>query len=230
MTKKIGILVFVVCLIVAQGCIPSLHPLYTADKIVYLDILEGVWEDQPGDVQIRTNEKIMGEEKDVIVTMKDDGSSKPAIWDFSNNDEGGYLLIHQDDNGIKAAFDVFVVKLGNDYFLDFYPTDMPDEGNSISDIFDDGQNDLMVFHLLRVHTFAKLEINGDEIEIKLFDPDFLDKLLEQRKVRIKHELLVDGNYVLTAQPDELQKFVEKYAANNKLYIEDAIVLNKAKRK
>ncbi len=226
MKKKIGFLVFVVCLVLAQGCIPSLHPLYTKDKIIYLNELEGVWTDKPGGVQIHKKEKVMGEEKEVTVTMKNDEADMPTVWDFRKNSDGGYFLVHQDEKGIKAAFDVYVVKLGGGYFMDFYPADFPSEESNGPDVLDFKPNSFQVFHLLPVHTFAKLIITEGEVKINLFDPDFIGKLLEQRKIRIKHELLVDGGYVLTAQPDELQKFVEKYADNDELYVDGAVVLNK----
>ena len=218
-----AILIFVFLI---QSCIPSLHPLYTKDKIVYLEQMEGVWSDQPGDVKIEKRQKVMGEEKNVVVTINAEETDRPEIWDFRKDDDG-YVLIHQDSKGRKAAFEVFVVKLGDDYFMDFYLSDFPKGESPIpSDVLDHKENDLAVNHLLPVHTFAKLIVDDNEVKIRMFDPEFLEKLFKQRQIRIKHEVINDDTYVLTAQPEELQKFVEKYADENEAYIDDLIVLHK----
>ena len=209
----------------SQSCIPSIHPLYTKDKIVYLNLLEGIWTDEPGDVQLKKHMTPQGEKKDIEVTIHEDGSDQAEIWDFRKKDDNGYLLIHQDGKGRKAAFEVFVVKLGDDHFMDFFPIDLPKEVGE--DAYHKFTNDMATSHLMLVHTFAKLIIINDEIKIEMFDPDFLERLFEQRQIRIKHEELGDGGYVLTAQPEELQKFVEKYADHKEAFIEDMIVLNKA---
>ena len=214
-----------ICLfLLLQGCIPSLHPLYTKDKIVYLELLEGVWADQQEDTELQS---LTGKEKDDVATIKNNGSALADIWDFRKNDDNGYLLIHQDNKGRKAAFDIYVVKLGDDYFMDFYMRDLPkNEAGAFSDVLNNNENDLAVYHTILVHTFAKLIVVKDEVKIKMFDPDFLEKLFKQRQIRIKHEQLDDGQIVLTAQPEELQKFVEKYADHNEAYIDDVIVLSK----
>ncbi len=227
MKSRTAICASVLLIFLVQSCIPSLHPLYTKDKIVFLDQLVGVWTDQPGEVEVNKRQTINGKERDVTVTLHVDESSKAAVWDF-RKEEDGYLLIHQDGKGRKAAFEIFVVKLGDDYFMDFYLTDFPkgEKPNLSDDIFDVQKNELAAYHVIPVHTFAKLIIIGDEVKIKMFDPDFLEKLFKQRQIRIKHEVLEDG-YVLTAPPEELQKFVEKYADHHEAYFRDVIVLNKA---
>ncbi len=226
MKNVIGVLIAITIVFLMQSCIPSLHPLYTADKKVYLEQLEGIWSNFPMDVQLNTTQTETGSKIDAIVKTNDEGAGRAEVWNFRKNDSDGYLLIHQDNDGFKAAFEVNLVKLDGAYFMDFYPTDMPEKSKSITDIFKDEKNDMLAYHLLPVHTFAKLVIEKDEIKIKLFDPDFLDKLLNERKVRIKHEALTDGGFVLTAQPEELQKFVEKYASNEELYINEVIALEK----
>jgi hypothetical protein len=139
------------------------------------------------------------------------------------------LLIQEDQKGRKAAFDIFVVKLGNEYFMDFYPANFPKGESPYSDNnIDHRENELASYHFLPVHTFAKLEVNGETISIKMFDPDFLDNLFKHRQIRIKHERIDDGSYVLTAQPEELQKFVEKYSGHQEAFIDEVTILNKLK--
>ncbi|MEO1263397.1 MAG: hypothetical protein AAFZ15_31595 [Bacteroidota bacterium] len=230
MKPRIFVLFALLIIVFAQSCIPSIHPLYTKDKIVYLDILEGVWTDEFGDVQVKKFQTTSGEEREITITLADDDGVMPEVWDFRKNEDNGYLLIHSDDKGRKAAFDVYIVKLGGDYYMDFFLTDLPEKdrtkSSDLTNMFDSKVNDLAAIHTLPVHTFAKLIIVNEEVKIKMFDPDFLEKLFKQRQIRIKHEQLDDGGYVLTAQPEELQKFVEKYGDHKEAFIHDLIALQK----
>lgn len=193
-----------------NSCIPSLQPLYTADKLVLLNGLTGVWQADKGE------------------TDQNGKSKKPEVWTFRKGEDKSYLLIHEDEEGLVAAFDVHVVKLGNHYFMDFFPGNLPDDENvnSIGKIFKDPSqmNGFLKYHLLAVHTFAKVELSGKTLKINMFDPDFLKNLLERQQIRIKHEKTENG-YILTAPSTDLQKFVEKYAEEKEAFLDDPVVLN-----
>lgn len=152
---------------------------------------------------------------------------KPEHWTFKQGEEKGYLLIHVDGVGHLAAFDVHVVKLGSHYFMDFYPTNMPDKNNSdlIGNVtgFPEKMNSFLEIHLLAVHTFAKVELSGKSLKISMFDPDFLKNMLENQQIRIKHEKSEDG-YLLTASPTDLQKFAEKYAEVDEAFLDEPLML------
>lgn len=213
--------------ILVSSCIPSLHPLYTKDKIVYLRQLEGEWVDFAKEIEFSRKQKVLGEEKDVTVTIHDDHSLAAPIWHFMKAEDNGYLLIHQDEKGRKAAFDVYVVQLGKDYFLDFYLAELPkSEKERLLDVNLPDLNQMASYHKLPVHTFAKLIIVNDEIKIKMFDPDFLSQLLKNRQIRIKHEALENGDFVLTAPSEDLQKFVSKYTNHKDAYFDEVIALTK----
>jgi len=226
MKKKIGILTALFSLVFLIGCIPSLHPLYTKDKMAYLDLLEGVWADQPARVHLLENPDKEALQREYILDAGEEGQSNPSVWDFSNNSDGGYELIYQDEDGVPAAFDVYMVKLGESYFLDLFPSTIKHDQETSLGFLKNDQNDLMAFHLLPVHTFAKLSVNGDAIQIDMLDPEFVDNLQADGQLDLKHETLSDGNIVLTAQPADLQQFVAKYADDRNLYLDDPIVLNR----
>jgi hypothetical protein len=102
-----------------------------------------------------------------------------------------------------TEFHLHLVKLGNNVFIDLTP-----EVWQMNDTF-------LAVHLMSVHTFAKIDI-GNKIEINWFDSEFLQKLFDENKIRIKHEN--NGIYtLLTARPEELQKFVIKYANEDKAF-------------
>lgn len=228
MKKVLRFTVWVISLFFIQSCIPSLHPLYTSDKLVRVEALEGVWKDIQGEKKIQKREKVLGEEKDVVITLPADDTSLSSMWDFRRKDDGQFLLIHTDDSGKKAAFDIHIIRLGGDLYMDFYPAELPkEEREKDLGMFESPYNDLFSYHILPVHTFAKLKLDGDSLKIMMFDPDFLEKLLERRQIRIKHEKLEEGGYVLTAPSEELQKFVEKYGNEKEAYIRDMVSLTKA---
>ena len=211
MKKKIAAAAFAAAFFLLGGCIPSLHPLYTKDKLVEVKELSGLWTpENQGNFQVSYKSE----------------SGQPESWKFNYVGDKAYRLIHQDEQGVQAAFDVHVIKLGKNYFIDFYPSNS-EEGLSpvVSDIYK--MNSMQQVHLLPVHTFAKLELTSTEMKISMFDPDFVGDLLEHQQIRIKHENTANG-FVLTASSEELQKFAEKYADNKEAFLEPTVLQNKMK--
>jgi len=74
------------------GCVPSLHPLYTADTLVYDPDIVGTWQ-------------------------QDD-----ERWEFVGNpDEKSYQLTIIDSDGKRNPLIAHLVKVGDQQFLDLYP-------------------------------------------------------------------------------------------------------------
>jgi hypothetical protein len=170
------------------GCsIYSLHPLYNASTLIFDTKLIGIWVDNDG------NE--WNFEK--AIKFDDNEIQKLGL------NENSYFLTYTENNK-QAQLYAHIVKLENNLFLDLYPADNYDEQIG---------NDLLAGHLLPIHTFAKIEINRNDIIIHPFDVEWVDNLFEQKKIRIAHE---DVEYfglslrVLTASTAELQKFISKY--------------------
>ena len=65
--------------------------------------------------------------------------------------------------------------------------------------------------MVPVHIFGKIEITDDNLIFYWFDPDYFADLIEQNKVKISH-IDNDGEILITASTDELQKFVKKYGS------------------
>jgi hypothetical protein len=89
------------------------------------------------------------------------------------------------------------------------------------------KNSFFESQFLPVHTYAKVTITGNRVELYFLDKDFLDKLLEQNTIRIKHETL-SGYKVITASTEELQKFIMKYANRRDLFEEPVVLTKKLK--
>ncbi|MFK8104927.1 MAG: hypothetical protein AB8G15_20580 [Saprospiraceae bacterium] len=176
-----------------QGCIPSLHPLYTAKDLV--------------------THKALAQQSYVGGNCE---------WEFKTIEgEKAYQLIHTENSKV-AHFKVHLVKLDEYLFFDFYPISKVSEADPISPPQIPKGNTFSEMHVVPVHSFAKAEFVEGNIVIQQFDADWLEKLFKERRIRIKHERTEKG-IVLTASTKELQKFILKYAEEDKAYTE-AIVL------
>ncbi|MBE9509960.1 MAG: hypothetical protein IMY71_03710 [Bacteroidetes bacterium] len=203
MMKTLKKTAIILAVLVIAGCIPSLHPLYTGDDLVFNPELIGEWYDNDDPEQ---------------------------TWEFTRDGENAYNLKHTDfshvtkelDTGeftndtiwFTGKFDIHLIKLGGNYFMDFYPGN-----NNQLEI-----NELLELHLFPVHTFAKVQFMENEVRIFQVDPDWIKTVIEEKKIRIKHEM-IDDAIILTASTEELQKFFTKYAEEDRAFI-DPIVLKR----
>ena len=96
MKTKISILLLYAAALILGGCIPSLHPLYTDDTLVFDEALIGKW----------------------IST----GDNDEQIWQFSKAGENEYALrILQDDQ--EGRFEAHLLELDGKTYLDLYPAE-----------------------------------------------------------------------------------------------------------
>lgn len=223
MKAKLIILTTLAIFFIFESCIPSLHPIYSTDKLVEVKELPGTWVDEASMTEDGTRKKVLEHQENFELTTTDK-NGRPETWQFNKQDGKSYLLIHTDGEGNPGAFEVHIVQLGKHLFMDFYPTDLPGEKKELFDITNSPEaNSMMAWHLLPVHTFAKLEVGKDKLKISMFDPEFLEKLLKNRQIRIKHEE-VNGGFVLTAPTADLQKFAEKYAEMDEAFLPEPVEL------
>ena len=126
-TKMLLFSLTVSTILLVQSCVPSLHPLYTSDDLVFDTRLIGEWMDS--DSIIWKFEKF--EPSNSIFPSKADRS----IDDF-------YKLTVMDEK--PAVFHVHLLQLEDYRYLDFYIRDYEVE------------NDMAELHLFPVHTFARV--------------------------------------------------------------------------
>ena len=93
--KKATTIISLGLLFLMMGCIPSLHPLYTEQDLIYDPALVGEWVGNDGKV----------------------------TWTFAKSGEKAYTLLYVDEKGKKGEFAVHLLKIGDRRFLDLYPTD-----------------------------------------------------------------------------------------------------------
>ncbi len=169
----------------------SFYPLYTEKDLFANDILTGEWfEDDDQEVKFSDGDAEWTF-KHPRIGKKEDGKvdSTAYILNIKSIEQG---------KEIESEFRVYIVELDGHYFLDFYLEDFG--GDEIT---------LATFHIVPVHTFAKITIANDKLIINWFDQDWLEELIKENKIRIHHENN-DDYILLTAKPIELQKFVTKY--------------------
>lgn len=107
-------------------------------------------------------------------------------------------------DGKKEEYLTHLVEIGDDLFLDIYPK------------VEVSSNFLMGNNYFPVHTFLKLEVTNDQLNLTFFDLEKLNKLFESNLIRIRHEM-VEGSVLITAQPEEIQKFLDKYADDKTVF-------------
>lgn len=118
-------------------------------------------------------------------------------------EEKSYRLTIGYADGKKEAYMVHLVEIGEDLFMDLYPEREFDSENVSDNYFP-------------VHTFYKVLITEEEFTMIHFDLDKLNKLFESNLIRLRHEN-VDGTILITAQPKELQKFLDKYSDDDSVF-------------
>jgi hypothetical protein len=78
--------------VLVAGCVPSLHPLYTEEDLVYDPALVGTWTEEESE----------------------------DTWTFRKVGDKSYDLIYTEE-GVPARFDAHLVRVGEFLFLDTYP-------------------------------------------------------------------------------------------------------------
>jgi hypothetical protein len=188
-----------ICLIVLSSCVvKSLHPFYTKETISFDQSFIGDWQDSK-----KGSWKVVSFKEEM---MKDNPLKKMNKEDLKIYKEyKNSYYIQRIYEGKEVNFIATPFKINNQKFLDFFPLD--------------NQNDvdnLLQSHSIYTHSLVKYDVqkNG-EIEIRWLDEDKVHALFKQKKIKIKHETIgiLNENYLLTASPKELQKFIEKYMAS-----------------
>ena len=171
------------------GCVPSIHGIATKETMVWDEDILGTWS-EPND------------------------PNKTVMWRFDKGEgEKEYGLIYVDDKGRWGRFDVALVALGEERFLDLYP-----HGDACNQM-----NSLAQVHWVPVHTFLRVEETGQQLVVRMMDPDRVKKMLEKEPALLKHEV-VDGALLLTAGTAQLQGFLRGHATD--IWTDEIVLVRK----
>ncbi len=156
--------------------VPCLHPLYADTDREFDPALVGSWTDE-----------------DAYVTFT-----------FVKQGDAAYKLTvtePEQEKPVAADFEVHLVRIGSQYFLDFYPG-APNVGD-----------DFYRLHLLPVHTIARITVEPEHLQLSLLDSAWLKKQMDNKSVQLDSNK-VDGDVILAATTEELQGFVDRFATDD----------------
>ena len=198
--KTRQLFIFAIALLIFHSCIvKSLYPFYTKDTISFDKRFLGIWQDKDPNI-----EWIIASMKDLYEVANVDlsGLSFEEV-ELYNTLKEGYFVMKMGEDEQVAAFFAMPFKVNNQLFLYFTPL----FGNHNSDR-------LVSLHEFSTHSLVKFDIKNDNsISSKWFSSEKIESLFENHKINIKHEKH-GSKYLLTASPEELQKFIAKYLVSN----------------
>ncbi|RMG66766.1 MAG: hypothetical protein D6722_14390 [Bacteroidetes bacterium] len=202
MKAKPFFFLFLLLALSLSACLTSVHPLYTPETLRSDARLLGQWHEA----------NFVTTQNGRTIQTDDNG-----FWHFDQktNEEGQTFyrltqLGEGSEEGDTAHFDVHILQLGDELFVDFYPEDVP------------MRNNFAAMMLFPGHIFARIAFEADRVHLHMFNGDWLMDLIQQNRIRISHEQSGD-RILLTASTEELQKFVQKYAGEEKAYGDEIIL-------
>lgn len=209
--KFILLLTFTTFMLTNCDVLPSAYPLYEPDDLVTVEGISGTWTNEKGTQtykvysikELHTNQALRDS---LDIQSGDDTIEKYIERGLSH----AYIITEMDSSEVKAVYLGGIVKIGNQYFADLYKYQF----FNASDF------------LYPIHLFFKAKFEHDKIILHGFSVDWINKLIKNQKVRIKHVNSMN-NFLLTAQPSVLQKFIAKYADNPKAFTDETIIYIKA---
>lgn len=200
--KKISIIIFAALLLLMPGCgLLTLHPIFTPGDLLVDNRLPGKWKTGDGYTEFEPATKVAMDE----IPEK----LRPFVNKF-------YLCTRSSDDGTKESRDLaFLVKIGNNYFIDMYPLST-DKTKNIDEFFSS--------HELKMHTISKLEFKNGSMKLIGFKDNYVEDLIKNREVRIRHSFVTapdksenQKDIVITASTKELQAFLLKYGDRKEAY-------------
>ena len=199
MKTKPVILIF--ALLLFSSCIvKSLKPFYLTQHIKFDKRLLGDW------TTGKTSTWKITSFKDTWEKENKDRSklSEDELRVYETYKDSYFVVYNKSDK--EGQFIAMPFMVGDSLFLDFTPVEYQSEE----------LNALAAQHLLKTHSAAFVDFQSDgNIKLRWLDQSVVSKLLEQGKIRIKHEVTgIDEDFVLTASSEELYRFLEKFMASD----------------
>lgn len=140
--------------------------------------------------------------EDLLGTWRE---SDDVTWQFTKGNGSYYDVVHI-SGGDTTQLNAGLGRLGDYYYLDL----SLDDAEHLSE--------MEAVHLFPTHTYSKISFRDNEITMESFgfSANWLENLIKEKRIRIKHEAIED-HVLLTASTSELQKFVLKYSDEPKAF-------------
>ena len=200
MKKFKSILVVGLFLLLSSCIVKSIQPFYLKDHIKFNEKLLGSWTTGKTSTWefLSFKESWEKDNEGDVELMKEDKEAYELYKDA--------YVVNYNSSDKEALFLVMPFMVDEHLFLDFTPFDYEDSG----------LNSLAAQHLLKTHsvTFVDFQEVGS-IKLKWLDESVVKNLINENKIRIKHEQTgIDEDLVLTASSEELYRFLQKFMASN----------------
>jgi len=148
-----------------------------------------------------------------LIGLWQDADDGDEYVSFQKYEDKKYILRYMEDNedpneSDTISYETGLLKIGDHYFIDVYP------------YYDQGmeEEDYLFRSFIPAHAVLKIEWENDVMKLYTISYDRLNELFEQNRIRIRHQMLEDY-IVITASTEELQKFLKKYADDEKAFDE-----------
>ena len=194
MKKYINAVIITLIIGLFSSCgLLTLHPIFTVNELSFDARLLGKWKAGKGGTIIqysRAEKKDLGELSD----------------DIKKHADKVYMLTMEKEGEKETRFYAFLVKLGPNYYFDYYPVEVDRTGK---------MDDFFKFHYTRLHAISRVNIVSNTfIKISEFDDSYMNKLIDTKNIRIKREK--EGN-LITASTEELKQYILKYGDVTEAY-------------
>ena len=193
---------------ILTSCLQTLHAIYTPRDLVYKKELLGKWKIENSEANETAEFSPLASAASVDLPGK-----------ISTIKEKGYLVTYKDKYGeITEQYIAFLASIGNHFYFDFYPVPGKEE---------ESLDDFYRIHFTGMHIPYRVNMQkSGGFELGQLDKGYLEKLIEQKKIRISHEKDSDGNIRVTASTQELQQYILKYGDNPEAVENDKIIFTR----
>ncbi len=211
MKKRLTLLLaLITALFMFSGCIvTSINPLYTKDTVVFEEKLLGTWKD-------------IGEHDDEMWRFTKHKGNDPAydlmiIQDYHMRgiDKMHYSIEgRQNDFAVKSEgisrFVAVLIRLDGQLYLDMYPE------------VQEGGHVWYYLHTIPVHSFMKIDLEGDSLKLSFLNIDYLGKKIDNGEdIGVEYVVPQEEKYmILTSPTEKLQEFMMKNADNEEMFTTD----------
>ena len=154
-----------------------------------------------------------------------------GVWNHSNADadytleitpgeDNAYRLVYIDnEEGLRGGFTAHLVSIGEFLFLDIYPEEPEME-----------KSDVYISHFIPIHSFARIDSIGPDLQITHIDGDWLATFLDENPDVLAHDIVVDATgyelTLLTAPTEDIQAWLIENSENEQLYDFDPMVFTR----
>ncbi|HET7842327.1 MAG TPA: hypothetical protein VFM21_12005 [Terriglobia bacterium] len=217
------------------SCAPqeSLNPLCTNEEAIAEPALAGDWQLTDSDDVF----EIVGRWQALAAAdpqIANDPSSAPP-------DSRSYAILYIEAKSKRvSAFEGRLVRIGDDFFLDVIPTQVPVDADfkyfpvarsedgappqftRVSELFfmtlvpsqpgesSASQDGPCEIRLVAAHVFLKIQLEDDGLRLAWLDRDWMQEMIEQGRISIDHQQTGD-TMLLTASPESLQDLVQQFS-------------------